>query len=108
MRSLCPHHQLVDGLLQPEADESCQGVIEDQQHDGTDKVVPLTLRVHSELPRAGAVALDNGGDAKHTAETERFMRMETRFLSSKNSRQIRFNNAFLSPNILLYIFLVYT
>lgn len=71
VRSLCPHHQLVDGLLQPEADESSQGVIEDQQHDGTDKVVPLTPRVHSELPRAGAVALDNGGDAKHTEKRQK-------------------------------------
>lgn len=69
----CPHRQLVDGFLQPEADERGQGVVENQQHDGTDKVEPLTLRVHDELPRVGAVGLDNGGDAKCTAETDRKM-----------------------------------
>lgn len=67
----CPHRQLVDGFLQPEADERGQGVVENQQDDGIDKVVPLTVRVHNELPCAGAVALNNGGDAKYTAETDR-------------------------------------
>lgn len=71
MHSFWPHHQLVDGLLQPEADERSQGVIEDQQHDGADKVVPLTPRVHRELPCAGAVALNNWGNAKHTAERQK-------------------------------------
>lgn len=65
-----PHRQLVDGFLQPEADERGQGVVEDQQHDGIDKVVPLTLRVHDELPCVGAVALNDGRDAKFPAETE--------------------------------------
>lgn len=65
----CPHHQLVDRLLQPEADERGQGVVENQQHNGIHKVVPLTVRMHSELPCAGAVALNNGGDAKYTADT---------------------------------------
>lgn len=67
----CPHRQLVDGFLQPEADERGQGVVEDQQHDGIDKVVPLTIRVHDELPCVGAVALNDGGDAKYTAESHR-------------------------------------
>ena len=67
----CPHRQLVDGFLQPEADERGQGVVEDQQHDGIDKVVPLKRRVHDELPRVRALALDDGGDAKDTAETDR-------------------------------------
>lgn len=68
---LLSHRQLVDGFLQPEADECGQGVVENQQHDGVDKVVPLTLRVHNELPCVGAVGLNNGGDAKYTAETDR-------------------------------------
>lgn len=65
----CPHHQLVDRLLQPEADERGKGVVENQQHNGIHEVVPLTTRVHNELPCVGAVALNNGGDAKYTAET---------------------------------------
>lgn len=75
----CPHRQLVNRLLQPEADERGQGVVEDQQHDGIDKVVPLSLRVHYELPCVGAVALNNGGDAKYTAETDREGRDRRRF-----------------------------
>ena len=69
-QSAVPHRQLLDGLLQPEADERGQRVVEEQQHDGIHKVVPLTLRVHHELPCVGAVALDDGGDAKRTAETD--------------------------------------
>lgn len=64
------HHELVDGLLQPEADERCQGVIEDQQHDGIDEVVPLTVRVNNQLPGVGAVGLDDGGDAKDPGRRE--------------------------------------
>lgn len=59
-----PHLQLFNGLLQPEADECSQGVVENQQHDGIDKVEPLEIRVHNELPCLGAVALNDGGDAK--------------------------------------------
>lgn len=67
----CPHHQLVDGFLQPEANERGQGVVENQQHDGIDKVVPLTLRVHNELPCVGAIALNNGGHAKYPTAKDR-------------------------------------
>lgn len=67
----CPYRQLVDGLLQPQADERGEGVVENKQHDGIYKVVPLTLRVHNKLPCVGAVALNNGGEAKYSAETER-------------------------------------
>lgn len=66
--SVCgPYRQLVDGFLQPEADERGQSVVENQQHDGTHKVVPLALRVHDEFPCVRAVALNNGGDAEYTA-----------------------------------------
>lgn len=68
---LRPHRQLVQRLLQPQADERSQGVVEDQQHDGIDKVVPLTIGVHDELPRVGTVDLDDGGEAKDSAETFR-------------------------------------
>lgn len=60
---------MIDGFLQPEADQRGQGVVENQQHDGIHKVEPFTPWVHDELPRVGAVALNDGGEAKHTAET---------------------------------------
>lgn len=74
----CPHRQLLNGFLQPEADERGKSVVEKQQHDGTDKVIPLAVRVHHELPCVGAVALNNGGDAKYTAETDRHVYEEGR------------------------------
>lgn len=67
----CSHRQLVDGFLQPKADEGSKSVVENKQHDGIDKVVPLALWVHDQLPRVGAVALNNGGEAKDSAETDR-------------------------------------
>lgn len=73
-----PHRQLFDGFLQPEADERGQGVVEDQQHDGTHKVVPLTLRVHHELPCVGAVALHDGGDAERAAGRQAGRKCEER------------------------------
>lgn len=63
------YHHLVDGLLQPQADERGQGVVESQQHDGVDKIVPLTLRVNDKLPRVGTVALNDGREAEHPADT---------------------------------------
>lgn len=79
---LRPHRQLVQRLLQPQADERCQGIVEDQQHDGIDKVVPLTIGVHDQLPRVGTVDLDNGGEAKDSAETFRTERERERDVSA--------------------------
>lgn len=87
--SVCgPHRQLVDGFLQPEPDERGQGVVENQQHDGIDKVVPLKLWVYDQLPRVGAVALDNGGDAKYTAETGR------QLCEDRNSHSWRYQHSY--------------
>lgn len=69
MAHVCAYRHLVDGLLQPQADERGQGVVESQQHDGVDKVVPLTLRVNDKLPRVGTVALNDGREAEHPADT---------------------------------------
>lgn len=66
---VCAYRHLVDGLLQPQADERGQGVVESQQHDGVDKVVPLALRVNDKLPRVGTVALNDGREAEHPADT---------------------------------------
>ena len=72
------HLHLPGGLLQPEADERGQGVVQQQQNPRVDKVVPVEVRVLVELPRARAVDSDEGGDAKQSAgrgrrgrETER-------------------------------------
>lgn len=54
----------MNGFLQPEADECSQGVVENQQHDGINKVVPFQVWVHNELPCLRAVGLNDGGDAK--------------------------------------------
>lgn len=66
---LYAYRHLVDGFLQPQADERGQGVVENQQHDGIYKVVPLTLRMNNKLPCVGAVVLNDGGKAKNPADT---------------------------------------
>lgn len=66
---LYAYRHLVDGFLQPQADERGQGVVENQQHDGIYKVVPLTLRMNNKLPCVGAVVLNDGGEAKNPADT---------------------------------------
>lgn len=71
MSRFCPYRQLVEWFLQPQADECGEGVVENKQHDGIYKVVPLTIRVHNKLPCVGAVALNNRGEAKYSAETGR-------------------------------------
>ena len=61
------HLLLLYGLLEPEADERGQGVVQQQEHPRVDKVVPVEIRVPDELPRARAIALDERGDAKQSA-----------------------------------------
>lgn len=92
-----PHHQLFDGLLQPQADERSQGVVEEQEHDGIHKVVPLSVRVNYEHPGVGAVALNNGGDAKHTAVTEKHTRGEMMM----SPTVLHWNNGFRNEEVIL-------
>ena len=66
----------VERLLQPQADQGGQGVVQHQQHDGVDKVVPLEVRVHYESPRLGAVALHDGRDTKQAAEDGHVVRKD--------------------------------
>lgn len=40
----------ADGFLEPQSNEGGEGIIQDQEHDGIDKVVPLQLRVDYKLP----------------------------------------------------------
>lgn len=63
-----PH--LVQRFLQPQAYERGQGVVENQQHDGVDEVVPLTVGVHDQLPRVGTVDLNYWGKAEDSVETD--------------------------------------
>lgn len=74
---MCAYRHLVDRFLQPQADERGQGVVEDQQHDGIYKVVPLTLRMNNKLPGVGAVVLNDGGEAKNPADTREQAREDT-------------------------------
>lgn len=60
------HHD--HGILQPQTDQGGQCVVQDQKHDGIDKMVPFQTTVDSELPGRGAVGLNDGGDTKHTVE----------------------------------------
>ena len=56
------------GFLQPQADERGQSVVEHQEHDGIDKVMPWQLGIDLEHPGVGAVNLHHWGDAKQTEE----------------------------------------
>lgn len=58
------HH--VCGVLEPKAYERGQGVVEYQQHDGVDIVVPGQRRVDPEHPGVGTVSLYHRRDAKQT------------------------------------------
>lgn len=53
-------------LLKPQADECGEGVVQHQEHDGVNKVVPLQMRVHFKHPGVGAVTQHHRGDAKQT------------------------------------------
>ncbi len=43
-------------------------VVQHQEHDGIDKMVPVQTTVDSKLPGRGTVGSNDGGDAKHTVE----------------------------------------
>lgn len=56
----------VHWFLQPQADERGQSVIQHQEHDGIDKVVPVELRVHLKHPGVGAVTQHRRRNTKQT------------------------------------------
>lgn len=66
----------VHWFLEPQADECGQRVVQHQEHDGINEVVPIELRVHLKHPGVGAVTEHHRRNTKQTEKEKQKLGFE--------------------------------
>lgn len=56
--------------MQPQTDQGGERVVQHQEHDGIDKMMPLQAIIDSKLPGGRTVCSNDGGNTKHTGERD--------------------------------------